>query len=402
MVDTTEEENTPNTDPLGMSDAEFLNAPEPTGERSIKEEPPVSEVPDIPKQEEEQEENTPSPTDEVDETKNEEKVTEDPDEEPGEAKGDEEGDDVVKDKEEVPEKVSKKKVELSDNKDNEKSEESETIDYKAEYERLLQPFKANGRQISVKSVDDAISLMQMGANYNKRMASLKPNLKIIKLLENNQLLDENKLSYLIDLDKKDPIAINKLIKESGIDPADLDIEKASEYTPKSHNITDSEIDLDTVLDEIQDTPTYNRTINIVSKQWDTVSKQAIANQPQILKLINEHIESGIYDIINDEIENERVLGRLSGVSDIEAYKSIGERIQSRGGFDHLSKPQSKSNDPAPVVVEPKPKANDDPVVKDKRKAAGSVPATAPAAVNVPNKNPLSLSDDEFLKLSANG
>ena len=135
-------------------------------------------------------------------------------------------------------------------KQEEKAEkETQAVDYEAEYKRLLAPFKANGREIQVKSVDDAVALMQMGANYNKRMAALKPNLKMLKLLENNGLLSKEKISYLIDLEKKNPAAINKLVKDSGLDPMDLDAEKAGEYKPKIHSVDDREIDLDTVLDE---------------------------------------------------------------------------------------------------------------------------------------------------------
>ena len=97
-----------------------------------------------------------------------------------------------------------------------KPAEAAEPDYKAEYLRLLAPFKANGKEIAVSTVDDAISLMQMGANYNKKMAGLKPSLKMLKLLENSGLLSEEKISYLIDLEKKNPAAINKLIKDSGI------------------------------------------------------------------------------------------------------------------------------------------------------------------------------------------
>ena len=78
-------------------------------------------------------------------------------------------------------------------------ENTSAIDYEVEYKRLLAPFKANGREISVKSVDDAVTLMQMGANYNKKMAALKPSLKLMKLLENNGLLSEEKISYLIEI-----------------------------------------------------------------------------------------------------------------------------------------------------------------------------------------------------------
>ncbi len=129
------------------------------------------------------------------------------------------------------------------------------FDYEAEYKRLLTPFKANGRDIAVNSVDDAIQLMQMGANYGKKMAGLKPNLKLMKLLENNGLLSEEKLSYLIDLDKKSPEAISKLVKDSGLDPMDLDTDKASAYKQTTYTVDEREIELDTVLDDIQGTPT---------------------------------------------------------------------------------------------------------------------------------------------------
>lgn len=284
-------------------------------------------------------------------------------------------------------------------KQKEKAEkETQTVDYEAEYKRLLAPFKANGREIQVKSVDDAVALMQMGANYNKRMAALKPNLKMLKLLENNGLLSEEKISYLIDLEKKNPAAINKLVKDSGLDPMDLDAEKAGEYKPKIHSVDDREIDLDTVLDEIQETPTYTRTLEIVSKKWDGASKQTVASTPQLLKVINDHVANGIYDLINQEVERERMFGRLNGLSDIEAYRKVGDAINARGGFNHLVSNQGKPNQ-EPVVVQPKPKAPADDKLNEKRRAASSTkPANvSPAAAS--DFNPLALSDEEFSKLA---
>lgn len=276
---------------------------------------------------------------------------------------------------------------------------ADEIDYKAAYERLVAPFKANGKEIAVKGVDDAIELMQMGANYNKKMAALKPNLKIMKLLENNGLLDESKLSYLIDLDKKDPDAINKLIKDSGIDPLDLSADKAGEYKPKKYSVDDLEIELDTVLDELQDTPTYTKTLDIVSNKWDGPSKKVIANSPQILKVINSHVQSGIYDLIHAEMESERVYGRLNGLSDIEAYRQVGDAIQARGGFNHLGSSRGKTETP-PVIVTPKPKPAEDDKLKDKKRAA-STPKPAASSTGNADFNPLALSDDDFAK-QANG
>jgi len=272
------------------------------------------------------------------------------------------------------------------------------IDYKAEYERLTAGFKANGRDFKVDNVDDAIALMQMGANYNKKMAGLKPNLKLMKLLENNGLLSEEKLSFLIDLDKKNPEAINKLVKDSGIDPLDLTADKASAYKPGNHTVTDQEMELDATLDELKDSPHYARTLEVVSSKWDGTSKQTIAAQPQILKVINGHMEMGIYDLVAAEVEREKTFGRLRGLSDLEAYRQVGDAIHARGGFDHLaSKTKDTQTAPAPVVVTPKPKKEDDPALKDKKLAASATKPAAPATAAAKDFNPLALSDAEFEK-----
>jgi hypothetical protein len=269
------------------------------------------------------------------------------------------------------------------------------IDYEAAYKQLTAPFKANGREIQVNSVEDAVALMQMGANYNKKMAALKPNLKLMKLLENNGLLNEEKLSFLIDLEKKNPDAISKLIKDSGVDPLDLDADKAGDYKPTPKTVDDRELELDAVLDEIQDTESYSRTLDIVSNQWDGASKNVIANSPQVLKIINNHVQSGIFDVIVKEVEREKMFGRLSGLSDIEAYRQVGDAIQARGGFDHLA-PQGQRTQPQPVVVQPKPKIGDEGKRREKKLAASTSQPAAPSKT-LADFNPLAMSDEEFSK-----
>ncbi len=72
------------------------------------------------------------------------------------------------------------------------------IDYKGQYEKIMAPFKANGKEIKLDNPDDVVRLMQMGANYTQKMQALQPNLKLLKMLQNQGLLDEGKLNNLID------------------------------------------------------------------------------------------------------------------------------------------------------------------------------------------------------------
>ena len=303
---------------------------------------------------------------------------------------------VVADPKDVPAKKPKVEVEKVEGEDKPKPAEAAAINFEAEYKRLLTPFKANGKDIAVDSVDDAIALMQMGANYNKKMAALKPNLKLMKMLENNGFLSEDKIGFLIDLGKKDPGAINKLVKDAGIDPMDLDGEKAGAYKQTAYAVDDREMELDTVLDELQGSPSYTRTLDVVSNKWDVASKQVVSQSPQLLKVINDHVASGIYDQISKEVDKERVFGRLKGLSDIEAYRQVGDSIQARGGFNQVGKPAVETP-VAPVIVVPKPKAVEDDKLKDKRRAASATQPAASGGVKA-DFNPLDLSDEEFSKL----
>lgn len=276
---------------------------------------------------------------------------------------------------------------------------AEVIDYKAAYEQLLKPFKANGREVQPKSVEDAITLMQMGANYNKKMAGMKPAMKLLKMLEANGLMDEQKIGFLIDLDKKSPEAINKLVQDSGIDPLDLSAEKAGAYKPGNHAVDERELELDKVLGELEGSPAYARTLEVVSQQWDANSKKVIAGQPEILKVINGHVENGMYDLIAKEMDSERTFGRLNGLSDIEAYRQVGDAINARGGFAHLVQQHQMATTPAvvQVVVPPNPnKAADEAKLRDQKRAVSAPKATAPASNNLADFNPLSMPDDEFL------
>lgn len=278
----------------------------------------------------------------------------------------------------------------SDNKDTE-DDSTELSQAEKDMKKLLSPFKANGREIQVESVDDAITLMQMGANYNRKMASLKPNLKIIKTLENEGLLDEGKLANLIDLSKKNPAAIKQLIKDSGIDPLDIDVKEDTGYTPETYNVDDTEVELDLVLDDLKSTPKFNETMNIINNKFDAASKKVLVESPAIIRVLNEHVELGIYDKIANVVERERMLGRLTGLNDLQAYKQVSDAINAKGGIRQedgtsTSEKTDKQTTATTKQDENKTKA---------RKKSAAVTKSAPGNKKKDKTNPLSISDEDF-------
>lgn len=333
-------------------------------------------------------------TSEIEDGSDEESEIVDEDEDESEALAEDES------KDEASEEVENQVEDIdSEEASDEDVETTEEIDYKAIYEEVFAPFKANGKQMQVDNVEDVRQLMQMGANYSKKMQALQPNLKILKMLENNGLLDQSKLEFLIDLDKKNPDAIKKLVGDSGIDPLDIDTTDVK-YKPNTYGVSDREVELDGILEEIRDTESFNATIDVVGNKWDEKSKQIIVNEPSIIKTINQHMESGIYQIVSEAVERERVLGRLNGLSDLEAYKQVGDAINARGGFAHLAgeaKAQPKVISSPSNVNRAKPTV--DPKLASRKKAASST-KSAPSTKKQDSFNPLSMSDEEFEKIVA--
>ena len=70
--------------------------------------------------------------------------------------------------------------------------------YEEDWKELFEkPIRANNMDHMIRSVEDAKKLIQKGLGYGGAMAELKPFRRVQKMLENNNLLDESELSYLI-------------------------------------------------------------------------------------------------------------------------------------------------------------------------------------------------------------
>ena len=268
------------------------------------------------------------------------------------------------------------------------------VDYKAGYEQLMAPFKANGKTMQVKSVEEAIQLMQMGANYTRKMQELQPHRKTLLMLENNGLLDEGKLSFLIDLDKKNPEAIKKLLQDANINPLDVDMDKESTYQEGNHKVSDEEAQFRLVLDELNSNPVGRETLQTINSTWDQASKEVLWKQPEVMNTINAQRENGVYARITAEIDRRRTLGVIQvGVPFLEAYRVVGDELHKAGAFNDLFKPKAPAVAPvATRAAMPKPTG------LDPKAEAAAVHRGSPSKTTSPLEAMQKASDDEFLKM----
>lgn len=266
-------------------------------------------------------------------------------------------------------------------KDNQNSDYQELVSLK---DKLFAPFKANGKELKIDTVEQAISLMQMGANYTQKMTQLKPLLKTHQMLEQHGLTKPEDLSYVIDLFKKDPKAIAKLLKDADLHPHQLGDEEADAYTGSDYSVTDTQFDFATVTGELRaaDPATYSKLMQHVTG-FDQKSKNALFENPEFLKDLNEHVLDGTYDKVMAEVDRRRMLGdqSLARMSSLDAYVTVGRALA-----EQAAKPATVV---AKKTVAPKAKSNTAKAVASSVKTNGS-----PVDQSPPNF--LSMSDDEFL------
>ena len=285
----------------------------------------------------------------------------------------------------------------------EKSEEEviedlpEDFDYKSEYLKLRKPFKAGGKTVTVKTAEEMISLMQQGIGYTSKSQKLKKQVKLANMLESAGLSKED-LTLFIDVSKKNPKALQKLIKDSNIDPLDLDMsDDAEEYVPSNYEVSDEELRFKGVIEELSESDSGKTLIQDV-RSWDARSKDIIWKEPNLLTVLSEQVNSGVYKVITDEMSRQRLVGTLDpDIPFLQAYDTVGQQLLQKKAKSSEGNVAKVEGNTSQKVVDrkaniPKPMISN----QAKAKAASS---TSIKTKPVNEKNSLmEMSDDEFLKL----
>ena len=259
--------------------------------------------------------------------------------------------------------------------------ETDTFDYKANFDALMAPLKANGQEIQVKSAEDARRLIQMGLNYDDKMVAIKPARLAGKALERagiikDGIVDEDALNRMIDFNNGNIEVMKARLKELEIDPLDLDLDD-TDYQAQDHMVSEHSIEIDDIQNQLNTRGSTEQVVGALN-QLDEGSRDFFSENPQQLLGLEQDVTSGVFNEIYGNVQYERRMGRLSGKTDMEAYI---EFAQARG---------QAMRDQEPEVQKPTKTVN----AKKRAKAAGSKPAPAKTTEAV---NPFDMTDDEFEK-----
>lgn len=275
----------------------------------------------------------------------------------------------------------------------EETEESEqstqnsepAVNYEEFYKTIMSPIKANGKSFQPRTPEEAIRLMQMGANYTQKMQGIAPYRKKIQMLQKANLLEDEKLNFLIDVAQGNPEAIKKLLKDSKVDPLDLDTSSNTNYIPSNHTVSDEEVQIQSIVDDLKSTPEGIETLRQI-QGMDQASLSAISQTPSMMSTLHEQRQNGVYDLIMKEMEHQEALGNIpAGTPFLEKYKAVGDyclQLQQR-------QKQAMANLPRGTIQK-----SSNPSSANVKGAAPSGRSRKPAQTVI---DPFSLSDEEFEK-----
>jgi hypothetical protein len=281
-------------------------------------------------------------------------------------------------------KADKEPTKLEDEEVKETS--SKDVDYEAVYKDIFKPFRANGKEITPRNVEDVIQLMQMGANYTKKMQLMAPLKKAAESLSRAGIKEDD-LNFLIDVHKGDKEAIKKLLTKHNVDPMELDLDTTN-YVPKNNIVSDEDVEYSNILDDIRDS--LPKIQEIMTNIWDAKSKEALLKDPNLMRALHEEIAMGRFDNVQAQLEIEKTFGRYKGKSDVEAYIDLVTKLAAKEQSNHQPNSTNKPTPKADVPTKPIP---------DKTKAAPIRTKATNQGSTLTAKDIFSMSEEQFAKLS---
>ena len=271
------------------------------------------------------------------------------------------------------------------------------------YTKVTASFKADGKDLQIRSPEDAVRLMQMGVNYSRRMQEMKPLRAQNEMLKAVGLDDPSKLNHMIEVMQGKPDAIQKLLKDKKIDPIDIDTTKEVAYKPANHAIDPKTLAFREAIESTLTQEGGADLIKDINSSWDDQSKEALRDQPAIFQNLLDQKKSGVYVRIKKELDYQRTMGFLTDVPFVQAYHQVGDAMQKAGVF-------GPNLTPKPKQTQVQSNGGMAPIDTGTRKAAQVAPAPNLSSTQQPRAVPSkdgsqpsqpdywAMSDEDFLKL----
>lgn len=227
------------------------------------------------------------------------------------------------------------------------SKPESTTDAQAFYDSIINvDIKANGGKIKLEKPEDAIKLIQLGANYTKKMQQLAPHRAVLHALEKHGMTEPDLINQLIDINSHNKDAIKALIQRAGLTSKDLfdeeyddenlfgdgepSTKQETEYKPSGHVQDIKVFNLnETITDAVERFGID--VVKSVDTYIDEGSYEMLKESPEDLVALAEQSQSGVLNLINDKVVELEKSGVLdSKLPYLQKYRIAGNMLVEQG------------------------------------------------------------------------
>ena len=258
--------------------------------------------------------------------------------------------------------------------------------------------KADGTEFEL-TENELKQLASKGMNYTKKMQDIKEYREHVSAIK-EAALSKDDINLMIDVLKGDKDALATVMKRTGVDALDVDVEN-SKYVPKNYGRNEVELEIEEVVETISRDPEYVTTKHIISSNWDKQSQMEFVKDPVKIAKLHEDVKNGIFDQVVPMMLKKKALDGARK-SDIEYYIEAGTdyyQNKAREAYNARVIEAEKARKQAEIKVVKEQEAKRSVVTEtaSKRKAATMTkPKTAKRSID--DYLNTAMSDDEFSKL----
>ena len=258
--------------------------------------------------------------------------------------------------------------------------------------------KADGTEFEL-TENELKQLASKGMNYTKKMQDIKEYREHVSAIK-EAALSKDDINLMIDVLKGDKDALATVMKRTGVDALDVDVEN-SKYVPKNYGRNEVELEIEEVVETISRDPEYVTTKHIISSNWDKQSQMEFVKDPIKIAKLHEDVKNGIFDQVVPMMLKKKALDGARK-SDIEYYIEAGTdyyQNKAREAYNArvIEAEKAKKQAEIKVVKEQEAKRSVVTETASKRKAATMTkPKTAKRSID--DYLNTAMSDDEFSKL----
>ena len=258
--------------------------------------------------------------------------------------------------------------------------------------------KADGTEFEL-TENELKQLASKGMNYTKKMQDIKEYREHVSAIK-EAALSKDDINLMIDVLKGDKDALATVMKRTGVDALDVDVEN-SKYVPKNYGRNEVELEIEEVVETISRDPEYVTTKHIISSNWDKQSQMEFVKDPIKIAKLHEDVKNGIFDQVVPMMLKKKALDGARK-SDIEYYIEAGTdyyQNKAREAYNASVIEAEKARKQAEIKVVKEQEAKRSVVTEtaSKRKAATMTkPKTAKRSID--DYLNTAMSDEEFSKL----